>query len=236
MIGKVIKFRLKDTRKLAIIELVAFIFGTIILTLIVGFGGGEKTVELGTMMMGLMGIGIMFFSGTIGLRNEFNLMIGMGVTRKKFISGYFISSVIITLQLLALVYIGYFIESLEIQLLYSDYEKIAAVETFLFSWYVIPAVLFIAAFTMFLGAVAVRGGKKVMVVFWCLWMAGCLLPGRIEDAMESDGSSILYQVRDWYGQFITVISGAPAIIALFVLSAAAVAAAYALIRSQRVTV
>lgn len=235
MIGKMIKNGSKDLWIYAVVQLAVFIFGIILFTVIMAVGDEESVFELATAMMVFVVLFMTLFFNGLGFQGEFNLAVGMGVTRKHFIIGYYISALIMAIMQTGLVYVFHFIESAELGFFYPGLEKEAGIEPFLFSWYVIPAILIMVALSVLIGAVVMRVGKTALIVLWVLWMAGGLLPSRIEKAMESGKPSLLGNLGHWLTDTASGFTPIMAVGILGAMSVIAVIVTVMITRKQRVT-
>ena len=176
----------------------AFIFGVILMTAIARIDA-EEVFQLGTLMAvligGLVSVGFGIFSYIQG----FNQAVSMGRTRRSFVLSYMVFGAVQQILICVAIFLYYQIETAMLHVLYPD---LAIDNSFAQALDVRWAVLFVAAAAMaysFFGALLLKYGKKAFWVIWAFWMAGCILPGRIVEAVKEESPSVLGVVGRWIG-------------------------------------
>ncbi len=158
----------------------AFLFGVLLVTLIVKLGGESTWICLGTVIaMGAMVI----FTVIVGLTSylvEFRICLSMGGTRRGFLLYYALRQVLtlaVSYVFIRLLYMG------ECALYGAVFPGVVneAPFTFLKSLWCLPVLAGLGLLSMFLGALRAKFGQKGMVVFWFLWMFCCLILPRMFD-------------------------------------------------------
>lgn len=194
-------------------------------------------VEEGNTVPNFVGIMLLMMLATIGvifhliyLKTHFNLVIGMGQTRKEFIKQYMVSSIGFLLVNLVIVYIVAFVEHLilsNIDLGEAVYEEI--IFSFLFSPWIILCVFLTLAMEMFLSAALMRWGAKCFWIIYGIGM-GCLFCGRLGG--HGEPPRFLIAIVDFFSNI-----GVAGIVGLLVvLGVVLLVSAVKLLMKQQVTV
>lgn len=236
MIVKLCKQRMEEVIWLWIISAGAFLFGAVMLGVAMHFSHeGDTTFEIGTLMVAMITLFYLFFAGGYGFAKEFNLAVGMGITRKKFVPAYVITAVIINTLQMIILYISHFAEKLEIATFYSGWTQEKGIELFLFSKFVIPAIIGFAALQALIGCLYLRYGRRAFWGIWFIWMALCLLPSRIEAAMKANNNSALSKLGDVIVSTVTGVTQWQAIALIGIITVVSLIITYLLARKQQVS-
>lgn len=150
------------------------IFGVII-SIIQYVSDGEQLWGSGivTMLSCLMGAVVTLIGQIFTIPFTFNVAVGMSCTRKVFLIGQILISLLSYLFLYFLNGILFLIEKsanqpFEVDMRYVFHPAVAA-----------GIMLGLSALSMFMAACILRFGNKVLWIFWAVWMAACLLPSRV---------------------------------------------------------
>ncbi len=193
----------------------AFLFGVLLVTLIVKLGGESTWICLGTVIaMGAMVI----FTVIVGLTSylvEFRICLSMGGTRRGFLL-YYALRLVLTLAVsyvfIRLLYIG---ENALYGAIFPGLVNEAPF-TFLNSLWCLPVLAGLGLLSMFLGALRAKYGQKGMVAFWFLWMFCCMILPRMFDRDDTSALGLAANAV-----FAAIVAVPPAAWAVF-LSATAV--------------
>ncbi len=195
MITKVMKLRLPELVGILIIQCIAFLVGTVILHVVMHFDPSES-FEIATLLAAMIVVFVGVAMGMVYYERNFNLAISMGVTRKDYITGYILSTIMIEGIAVIVLYIMHWIEKFEIRLFYSASAQEVGIEKVLDGKYVLPIIILFIGITVLFGALAMRFGKKIYVIIYFLWIMMCILPGRLSDAYEEGRTTIFTQIAD----------------------------------------
>lgn len=163
------------------------------LTYLVGFGlacliiyTDDETTWfcMGTVMAMIILVITSALSG-LGYHSEFMLALSMGRTRKEFMGSYALRNLLSVGAGYLLILVLYHVEMAVYPLLFPTLSN--EVEfTFVTSWWLPLFIPLLTAFSMFIGALYSRFGKKWGWVLWVIWMACCFgLPRLIPDDPET---------------------------------------------------
>lgn len=163
------------------------------LTYLVSFGlacliiyTGDETTWfcMGTVMAMIILVITSALSG-LGYHSEFMLALSMGRTRKEFMGSYALRNLLSVGAGYLLILVLYHVEMAVYPLLFPTLSN--EVEfTFVTSWWLPLFIPLLTAFSMFIGALYSRFGKKWGWVLWVIWMACCFgLPRLIPDDPET---------------------------------------------------
>lgn len=207
MIMKVFRERLDELQWGLIVCGVTWLAGNILMAVIFHIDPSKDIFEFSSLIMGIVMLFYVLIVGTFGFAAEFNLAIGMGVSRKRFVPAYLFVSLIYEMLLLGMLCAGYFIEHQELRIFYGLNESRFDRMLFPGFWYLPMALLLLAAVQLFMGSLMLKFGKKVLWVFWLLWMVICMVPGRILEAMKQMPDSMFgrlgHGIVRWTGELGT---------------------------------
>jgi len=234
MIYNMLRIRKKDIALICTLQALA---GAVIILFIVEniVKDNSSIFMLGTAFSLMVMVFVSFFMGCTTFQT-YNLSITMGCTRKEFFISYYITTFIGILIQAVMVYIYYWLESLEIKFFYSEIMFEKGPEVILFSPYMLLLIIFISSLTMIMGTSVLRFGKKVYIVFWVLWMALCIMPSKVEDAFEVGIDNAPIVIRTCINTIIPVINLplAAHIVLVLMISAVMFMISALLIRRQQV--
>ena len=186
------------------------IFGTVLFELIMRLDEvndeAPTTFEM-SFLMGLLTIAIIIFVYAMkGAEREFNNTIGMGRTRKGFIIGHFIVSLLTNLLCILALEIIYVCEQLRLDAWWSQYPC----ETHFSTTFSLPLLFFLAVVLSmvqeYMGFLIIRFGKKAFWGIWALWMFCCTGIPRIVEDMDQGKNSIFASMG--HG-FLNIIHSVP---------------------------
>lgn len=194
----------------------AFLFGVLLVVLIVRLGGETSWFSLGTVIaMGAM----LMFTVIVGLTSysvEFRICLSMGGTRRGFLMYYALRQVFtlaLSYVLIRLLYIG---ECVLYGVIFPGLTNEAPF-TFLSSIWCLPVLAGLGLLSMFLGALRAKFGNKGMAAFWLLWIFCCLILPRMFDRDDTSALGLAA------GAVLTAILTVPPAAWAVFLSATAVA-------------
>lgn len=213
------------------------IFGMILMLVLLAFDGMEgHYFQFGTMGAMLFGIMMVLFSGIFSLRNDFDLAISMGKTRKYFVPAKYL---VFVADWLICGIIPVLISWLETAI-YKAFcpEAICRVDMgVLFAnpvyWICILLVAPIAI--MLMGGLFIKFSTKFFWFFWAVWMVSCLGGPRLLSASEERPDSLPGKMGVGVLQFFQQINGIQATAALLVFLVVSVPVIVLIFRKQRVT-
>lgn len=213
------------------------IFGMIIMLVILACGGmdGEyfKVGTIGAMMFSVM---ILLFSGIFSLKNDFDLAISMGKTRKYFVPARYLMFVADWLICGSLPILISRIEDV----IYKFFcpEVICSADVgmlFAKPVYWISILLVVPIVSVLLGGLFLKFSTKFFWFFWALWMLASLVVPRLFSAAEERPDSIPGKMGMGVLQFFQQITQTQAVTALFGFLIVSVTAIVLVFRKQRVT-
>lgn len=214
----------------------SFLGGQLIAALMRMFGDGdEKIVTMSTLFMISAIAFIALIQGMMGIVGEFNLIVGMGVTRKQFFTSFSLYTIIEYLIFTGFVYVGYFLEQGILKMVYDEREKLVPMNGFLLTPYVIPALFLLLGFSFCCGALVLKFGKKIFWGLWAIWMFCCFFLSRIVHGLEKNMSGEVTEELINFGKRIVQWGEGVHCIIMFVGAAILFYTAYLMIRKQRVT-
>lgn len=200
MILKELGLRKNEICIVTILLSVFFIIGNIVMVCI-GADEDGKIMEFGTFLGIILIVlyGCMCaLSGTY--KNTFNLYVSMGCTRRHTFISYIVNSLAIFAVEYVFLLILHGINIAIINAVYPANSNIISMDKGLFSWYVLVVCIAIVTFQVVAGSLNMKFGAKTQYVVMIIWMAICILPGRISNAMENGENGILakigYTVKD----------------------------------------
>lgn len=177
----------------------AIIFGASIMMLLLGIiaqitdKNSKSYTEYSTAFMMVMPLAVNYFMQPATMKRDFNMTVGMGKTRKSF----FISQIILeTCKYVAIVGIGFISHTIQKEI-FSGLEEKIGLSSF-FKWDVMcVTVIFIMTFSLFISSMLLEFGKKAFWVLWVAYMLVCLLPARVQSAMEEKNNSVFAKMGNW---------------------------------------
>ena len=117
----------------------------------------------------------------IGYRHDFALALSMGRTRKEFMFSYALRHLISIVASYLLILALYHIEVAACGALFPT-KPCEIYFTFLTEWWFLLLIPLLVIFSMFIGALYSRFGKRFMVILYFLWLFGCfVLPHLVPD-------------------------------------------------------
>lgn len=237
IIRKVFSERADEVKWGCILAGAAWLIGSVMMAVVFHFNPAEDRPEAGiaTLLAAMILLFYVLIVGIFGFATEFNLAVGMGLTRKQFMPAYLAATFMIEAVLAVFLYGLHFLETQGMRFFYSDLKEARAVGTILFSGYLIPGLLLLSAVQIFVGSILLKYGRKVMWFFWALWMVLCLLPGRISEAMADEPDTLPARFGFGVQKVLQALDGAVGIVLFLAVLSALLAVSVCLIRRQQVT-
>ena len=221
-----------------IITVAGGIFGIILTLCILFFAGNEDGYgQIGAMLALMLGYIFCGLAGSLTMANDFNLAIAMGKTRKHFIlAKYLLIAGNMLMTLVVALLIGLF-ENWIYTTIYPGIGNEFDVTGFLLKpGVILCAVFFLSMLTLLLGSILLKYSTKAFTIIWLGWMVICFGITRLSDAMVDGETSALKELLQNTADFVGKFSALQISLFILVLSAAGVAAAFAMVRKQRITV
>ena len=158
----------------------AFLFGLFLAWLIMSTDEDPGSwFCLGTLMSSIILVLIDLFGGVFGYPQEFMLALSMGRTRKGFMLSYYLQMVMQLVVGWVLLLLLHQVELLLCTQAYPQYQN-EIYFSFLTDWRVlVPVFLLLPVFSMFLGSLYGRFGKKGLLVFYFVWLFCCIVVPRM---------------------------------------------------------
>lgn len=235
MIMKVFRERWDELQWALILCGITWLAGNVLVAVILYIDSSKDIYELSSLIMGIVMLVYVLIVGIYGFATEFNLAVGMGISRKRFVPAYLIVSLLNEILLFGLFCAGYFIEHLELRIFYGVEKSSFDIMFVVGSWYVPLALLLLAALQLFFGSLKLKFGQKGMWVFWLLWMMMCVVPGRIVNSMEHAPDSVLGKLGNG-GVKIAALLGTGGLVVLTTGALAVmIGVTYLTMRRQQVT-
>lgn len=171
---------------------IGFVIGVALLAVIISMDGEQgETFLVGTLIMLVMLGFVETMVGTAGIKTHFNLTVGMGITRKKFLSSYLVISLLIYIAGIFCSYVMSFAEKGIISVFYPDYEYNNIIEKFLYSPYILIIAVLLTAVQFCVAGFGMKYGNKAYWIAYALFMVLCLLASRTDTILEADSNTIL---------------------------------------------
>lgn len=174
----------KDIGFMAAVMSGAFLLGTIICFLVVKVFGADTTAQIASIFAIVGGVIFLMLSGTLGLKNSFELSVGMSQTRKNFIRKESVEAIIVTIALLLLGILLYKIDDFIQNTLYRGLPVELDVR-FLFSDFLVNPMNFLTivfavlGLRFLFGALFMKFGQNFLWGCWAVWMFLCLGAQRV---------------------------------------------------------
>ena len=185
---KDIRLHRNGTLALLLILLGAFVFGVILVALVMTFDDDPGSwFCMGTLMACLVLVAAALFTSAFGYPQEFMLALSMGRTRKEFMVSYYLRMLVTLLLGWVLVLIMHQIELRGYTLFFYRYQN-EIFFSFLTDWRVlVPVFLLLPILSMFLGALYGKHGKKGLMGFYFIWLFCCFVLPRMFHEEPSEG-------------------------------------------------
>ena len=176
------------------LELVGFVVGIFLFLIIFWKEKPDTAFPLGTLMAGIIFAICTFLTGMVGFVRQFNVAVGMGCVRKKFLQAY-LGTTIAFLVIDALVLLLYYcIEKAwylgmfpELVWKLTDKLSISPVK-------VILILLVILVIKFGSGMIVLHFGNKGMIGCWILYLASSLGVSRVAEILSENPNGILSRI------------------------------------------
>lgn len=188
---------------------------------------GEEFIQMGPAS-GVLGIGIslILFIG-FSFVGRFNLAISSGETRKSFVTGYVVFSVLESAFAMGIVLVTSLIEKIILQAVVGEAVIIETGKYVFQAKYLFFGVMFLIALIMLCNALTMRYGKIVFWIIWAVWMVCSLGSSKII-------SFIVH--TEWIMDFLQkVFSATGTLVVGYLLIPVMLGIAWGYLRKQRVT-
>lgn len=237
MLVKTMKMRWDELAVYAVLDIGAFLFGTILLGILtwIGKGDPEYTVfRVGTAAALVTFCFSSILFGMFGMEAYFSWHVGFGKTRKSFFLCDMAVEFCFNMINLIVIWILYFIEGGILEYFYAAFPE----ERFMsgmFRFWMFP----LGAFGLMIikeltGSLMMRFGSKAFWLIWVFWMAVCLLPGRIREWLKMNESGMLERaVREMEAWFAGMTEEVWAVLGVL-FAAAALTLSWIFIRKHAV--
>lgn len=193
--------RIKESGLTVLLCTGAFIFGHIILRLVMKFDDSPDltSFELGTLMAAMMSLFTAFTTSANSYSSHINYAISMCKRRCDVITAHIVVALVKSLISTSLIYIFHNIESYVCKTTYSDipldfdFDRIFTSDVF-----VVILLLLVAAET-FMGSMLTRFGQKT---YWIIWVAGMLcftsIPSFVEQTIEGTANAFTAAIGQFF--------------------------------------
>lgn len=181
---------LKDILFSLVFVVAAFGFGIILHDIIVHADIGNHEAEITVFPLGavvaIVGLFLgLFFSGATSMCQRFDLVIGLGGSRKEF----FLERAIFNGASSALCVVVYValagLEKMRLDRVWGQYPLEFDIMPFLTATNMAVVVIAISGASLFLAAIIMRFGKAGFWVIWAIYMIGCLALSKTDDIVHS---------------------------------------------------
>lgn len=218
-----------------VLEAGLFLFGELILVFAVrGMGETDSIFPLGTLMALTVPVFIMLFLGMGSLPLYFNLLVGMGMTRKRLIPMIFGFSFLKNIIGMWIAYLFYHLETWMFRSAYAGIRNELDLR-FVFQWkYIIPVGMVVVALDVLMGALWLKYGKKALTIFWILWMAIFIGGPRIVRMLNHGKEGVFLNVCRKIADLFSGCSESGIIILVIAVSAGLIVVAYSILCKQQV--
>lgn len=155
----------------AILEIGFFLFGEVLLWIVVYLVGEKQSIiQAGTAMAVFVPMFVMNFAGMNSLPLHFNTAVSLGATRRRTVPAILGATLVIDLAAVWSAALFYHLEKWIFRIAYAGF-PVEDDLGFLFQWkYIFPVCLAIVALNGLFGALFLRVGKAAFTVFWILWI------------------------------------------------------------------
>lgn len=235
MVIKVLKQRISEIWVLLGLSVFAYILGTILFVIIMAVDKEATTFEIATLIEAIAATMVLIITGSFSFSSDYNMAVGMGAVRKSYIPSYYLVNLIFIFAEYGIIVVSHFIESAQINMFYSSYEKEAGIEKILFTEYTIPVLLLLGAMQLVAGCCILKFGKKAFWVMWAAWMVLCIVPGRICDILEKNPHGKVANMINSIGGFFQSVSMPVVNVVIMFITVACLTAAWLMVRRQQVT-
>lgn len=178
----------KDNWIFAVFLSGGFLFGQILLFIVLRVAGEEGWFPMSTLMAAVCGIIATIISDGFGFRNRYMVALSMGQRRKPLLAVQFIESTARSIIILLLVALLARLDVLLCRLLYAasdaDEELAAFVFTYVTSKHLLFGALPVAIFSFSIAAIYGKFGKKGGTVLYFAFICLCIGLPRVFDLME----------------------------------------------------
>lgn len=169
---------------------IAFLFGEILLAVVVNILHEKDSIfPIGTFLTLLIMLVMFTFLGITSMATNYCLGIRMCSTRRRFVPMLVLGTFVEFLAALAEVYLLYHLEIRIFRLAYAGIENEVDLGI-LFQWkYILCAGVMIIALNLFFGALYLKFGQLVFIIFWLFWIAFSISIQGISHILSSDHNS-----------------------------------------------
>lgn len=163
--------RWDETLLILAVEVCSFLFGEILLAVVIRIAGADNTVfELGTLLSFVIPLFLMLFLGVTVLAVCFNTGISMGDTRKRLIPMTFIMSYLEYLAVAVIAYLFHYLELWIFRVFYSEMELELDMASIFRLKYILPVCLALVAVQAIFGTLLLKYGKSAFWILYAIYM------------------------------------------------------------------
>lgn len=219
-----------------VVEAGFFLFGELMLAAAVyGIGGKERTViPIGTMLAVCVPVILMVFFGMSSLAMNFNLAVSMGSVRSRYVMAMLGVSYLQAVALLWIADLFYALEQWIFRVAYAGMKNELEMGVF-FQWkYILPVSLAVVAIAALIGALFLRFGKGVFVIFWIFWMAAVIGGPQLAKILASKKDNAFLRLLRGMARGFRGFPQAGLLVIITAISVAMLAAAWMVLRRQQV--
>lgn len=197
------KRRSKELRLFVISAVCLFLVGLLLFSVI---GAGDKdeifVVPVGTMLAMMMAGCIHLFYVSYGVVSEFNLAVGMGITRRRFVPGYIAFS---ALELIGIIIAGLLLNRIELRVYRTTMPGVPMAEEVKYLFDVRMLVLLtlgMLAAEMLAGALILRFGRRAVIGIWFFIIAAAQLPVWMPrwDSLRRAVMPVVNEIMNFFGR------------------------------------
>lgn len=168
------------------ITIIAYIIGGVLHDVIVGFetvrGAEDITVFPLATLLGIIGyFAFTLLAGSVSMTQDFDMIVGLGGTRKEFFAKRLIEIVIANAICVATILILAYLERIKFMHFWTQYELEFDILPYLSMKNMSIAILMTTGLVFIISSIILKFGKTGFWVLWVLYMIVCLSMTRIHD-------------------------------------------------------
>lgn len=210
------------------------VFGVLLLWLITTLDSSVDTCfQVGTILSSFIAAVYLFANMASGMKTYFNMEIGMGSTRRRFIVSYFVVTAVNALAEVLVIAGLSVAEKWLYRIVYPTLLLEMDFTPYVLRWWM-PAALVVIAVGGLWCALHMRFGRKIVWLGWVLWMFLCIGLPRIHSAYEETPNSLFGKIGSAMFGAIKAVPGSMWMGIAAVTTVIGVAGTYVLMRGQQV--
>ncbi len=151
----------------------------------------EDYFQVGSLMA-IIGTVVIMFITSISSSSDFNLLLSMGLTRKRFYIINILYEIMIMALCIAVIYGTYFICALPHRIMYNfvDWSNVDDIGKILKPGYVLFGACMLIAFAQIMTYVFIRFKNLGFVILWCVWMICFVVIPKSVDVIGSQNNAV----------------------------------------------